>query len=43
MSMPTRRTTTYGARVTGGQSACSVDAPEELAHRIPDAEYLEIL
>jgi len=26
-----------------GQSAITVDAPEELAHRVPDAEYLKTL
>lgn len=35
----------HGARVKPSprQSVVTVDAPDELAHRAPDAEYLEIL
>jgi hypothetical protein len=28
---------------TDEQTVVTVDAPEELAHRVPDAEYLDIL
>jgi hypothetical protein len=42
---PMSRDDRGGPRVkpSGKQSVVTVEAPEELAHRVPDAEYLDIL